>query len=249
MAEPTTIAGLCFGYRANDLTGADGSNVAVWPDKSVNANNLALTTTVYPRLVYNAINTKKAVDFDFLDFLASLCKTDGVGVQQAAFTFAAVIARTRATTGGGTICNAGPTTGGRSYYSSSQSSNHKMYLTKGQQAAIGMGNTAILTDGTWERVVVTFNASTGAWAHYLNGVSDGSGTTGGISFTAGNQISVGTTIEGSEPFRGKIAEVWMWDHVLSDPDRAILDAYWVDYYITPPSDIKKAMNYYTRLKT
>ena len=71
--EPTEISGLKLWLDAGDLTGADGSSVSAWLDKSGNEAHFSQATALnQPTLQTNELNSKNIVRFDGTnDYLSS----------------------------------------------------------------------------------------------------------------------------------------------------------------------------------
>lgn len=69
--QPDDLATLEAWYRADDLAGSEGEAISTWPDKSPNGWNLTGAAGERPVLRLNAVNGKKAVDFDGADDLMS----------------------------------------------------------------------------------------------------------------------------------------------------------------------------------
>jgi len=64
----TQRAHLLGEWRADSLTGADGSLVTTWADQTANGYNLTQSTTGYKPIVWaNAVGTNKGVAFDGID--------------------------------------------------------------------------------------------------------------------------------------------------------------------------------------
>ena len=79
-------------------------------------------------------------------------------------------------------------------------------------------STAVINDGSYHHVVLTRNASSGAYKIYIDGALDASGTT--AAGVIGNSFSSLGRIEDTggtpEYFLGQLDEVLVYDHVLSD---------------------------------
>lgn len=66
--DPSTLSGVAYRFRADDLTGADGSQVGTWPDTSGNSRDAAQATgSKQPILVRNAASGHAVVRFDGAD--------------------------------------------------------------------------------------------------------------------------------------------------------------------------------------
>jgi hypothetical protein len=124
------------------------------------------------------------------------------------------------------IMQAGPNTGGREWRINATTPTQT--LLKANTAGVG-SSTTTTTPYSWKLVICTYNSSTGAYKFYLDGTLDGSGTNV-QTFTAGTALYIGNATDFNELYRGEIADLWYYDHVLSDSDRGSLVTMIQDYY-------------------
>jgi len=83
---------------------------------------------------------------------------------------------------------------------------------------------SVLSVGTWYHGVLTYDASTSTAELFLDGISKGSDSATSPSWTSGTNFRIGHSPAGDNyPFDGNIADVQLYDRVLSDTE--ILDLY------------------------
>jgi hypothetical protein len=92
-----------------------------------------------------------------------------------------------------------------------------------QNAAV-FTSSATLTTSTWYKIVITYNAVSGAWVARFNGAADSSGTNAQNIGAAESQIGYNQGAV-AEPFNGKIAEFIVYDRVLSGGEITTLESY------------------------
>lgn len=91
----------------------------------------------------------------------------------------------------------------------------KITFQEDDNGVIGTGSTTLSTS-TFYTVAMTYNDSTGAWAFYLNGSSDGSGTS--IHDITKRFSRIGCRSGNQDSFKGDIAYVAYWNSVLTSAD-------------------------------
>lgn len=196
-----------FWLRADRTYTANGATVATWTDAS---RGLPATTVAgTPTMAKAGLGGKAAVAFaatSYLDTLRSASARPVTIVTVCKFTD---FIDYRAFAG---IVNAG--SGGIDFRpdKDGQPAARKMQLLNASQALIASAGTA-LTPGTNYILGLTFSAA-GAYAFYLNGAPDGSGTTA-TAITAGKQRRIGASIGALAPAVGALAEYLEWDYVLT----------------------------------
>jgi hypothetical protein len=95
------------------------------------------------------------------------------------------------------------------------------------QADVGHGTATVTTDGTFNLIDLAVNSS--SYSFNFNGVADGSGT--GVSF--GNPITeIGNNEGGGDMFNGQIAEIDIYQGVLTPAQIAGVEATLTGEYIT-----------------
>jgi hypothetical protein len=104
----------------------------------------------------------------------------------------------------------------------------KPHLIKASAASIGIGTTGV-TPGALTTLSVTYNAATGAWAHFLNGTPNGSGTN--QQTLAASKLRMGRHGSGGETFKGEIYAMVFYSAVLSAADRVSVENYLKARYV------------------
>lgn len=94
---------------------------------------------------------------------------------------------------------------------------------RNQFVAILVASTAVLSNSTWYQTNVTYDSTTGAYAFRIASTPEGSGTTS--TFTVAPSISVGITPGASQWYSGSIAEIIVFDRVLSGGEITAIEAY------------------------
>jgi hypothetical protein len=80
-----------------------------------------------------------------------------------------------------------------------------------------------LSVNTWYQVTSTYNSSTGLVSLYLDGVSIGtaSGSSGAVIWSGG-QLNLGATLPSGQQYLGSMADIGIWDGVLSNAQAAAI---------------------------
>jgi hypothetical protein len=218
---PTAIGGLQGWYKADAITPvADGAAVGTWPDSSGNGRN-ATQATGGNQPTYQTLekNNLPVVRFDGSDdMLDSTCPIGGA--TQTVFVVAKITDFSAART------LVGPQSGAGLQLRANATSGAEAVLKSGT-ATIGTGGTNLIA-GQWYILQATYNHTTGAWALY-GPVSTVTGTTANGSGTNVQTLSAASLRIGrngtSEPMLGDIAEVLVYNSVLSDTDRRRVENY------------------------
>ncbi len=205
--SPTDLSGLLGWWKADSLALSDTDPVTTWADSSGNGNNAGGANGVLYRT--NQINGLPAVFFDGSDDSLDVSTLTATTKPVSIF---AVVKPADTSTRTVVSCDAA---GGLQLRI-----DPKLTANKATVAAIGSSNTS-LSGGTAYRVALTYSA-TGAYTFYLNGTADGSGTND-QTFSA-SIVRIGRNIN-SEPMSGLIAELLIYDSVLSSTDRASVESY------------------------
>jgi len=213
---PIDLAGLALWLKADAITGlVNGDPVATWVDSSINGNDATQSTpAAQPTYQTNEINSLPCVKFDGSDGMMS--------VTEAAlkpFTKFAVVNITN-TAIFRTILSS--TTAGACQWRIEQTSGLQNFLSQ-STANIASSSTGVST-GSWLQLAISYSAI-GEYAFYLNGVLDGAGTNN-VAFSSaqtaiGSQSGDGT----AEQWLGDIAELIVYDTVLSAGDRSLVEGY------------------------
>lgn len=93
-----------------------------------------------------------------------------------------------------------------------------------QFVAVLVSSSAIVTANTWFQVNATFDASTGAYAFRIAEAAAGSGSVSPPSITA-SSTAIGYTPGAGQSFPGSIAEIIIYDRVLTGGEISAIEAY------------------------
>lgn len=210
-----TISGLAGWYKADSLSLSNNDPVSSWSDSSANGYTLSQGTSGNrPLFKTSGINGLGAVLFDGTDdYMAS-----SLPMNSEPRTFFAVVSMTA--DGNYAHVIGASASNGQDWFTDAAS--RRMWF--GQSGGTLMGTTAstALTVGTAALIELTY-ATNGAYAYYLNGTADGSGTTD-VAWTA----STAEVSRSSFGWPGYIGEVLIYDALLSSTDRQNVES-WLGY--------------------
>jgi hypothetical protein len=207
--SPASIAGLSLWLRADLISGvSDGGPVASWNDLSGNARNATQGTgSKQPLLIYNQINGKKIVRFDAVD--------DALVLPALVTTSASVFVVTKATPG---------SSAAYSPFIITESLRICVKLGSGTDwgtfvgADLSAGETLVFATPA----LVEMTSTPGATFLYRDGVQKA--TTSGAS-TGAATGSIGDETGVSRFLSGDIAEIVVYNSVLSASDRLLVEKY------------------------
>lgn len=223
VTTPDQIDSLVHWWRADAITGlTDGANIAAWPDSSGSGYHLEQPLSYYPVYKTGIVNGRPVARFVGSGGLTNL-RNETASASLPATTIFAVV-RPTDVSGARTIRGASDN-GGLQF----RLENGKIDLVRQGIAVIGTGATTLSTSGF--SIVAASYANATSWAVYLNGTLDGSGSHS-QTLTAGRTTFVGdSSLFGGERWAGDIAELVVFDEVLSSTDRAAVTAYLNTKYI------------------
>ncbi len=192
-------------FDARSLLGADGSTVTQWDDTSGNGHNATPTGGVGEQ---TTVETNELNGLQVARLNGSSMSWTG-NPSRDAFTIIAVLKCT-------SFASA------RCIISGQVSGNYEVrFNTAGKVELIDVGGSTILATSStalnttsFYTVAVTFDGTTGAYAFYLNGSADGSGTVGTASSIAAF-ARIGRRSGNNDPYQGDEAYVAVWGSVLS----------------------------------
>lgn len=209
-------------FDSRNLVGADGSTITSWNDSSGHSRTMAVTLDP-TTLETNELNGNQVSRWN-----------GGAGewsgnAQSNVYTVIAVLkctnfssARTvmSAVTGGieGTIPLVWLSTAG------------KIEIVQTDVTVLATSTTALSTSAFYT-ICAQYNGNTGAYAFYLNGSADGSGTASAITFAHFTRI--GRRNGNQNPFPGDVAYMALWNSVLGSSELtsrfAALRTVWAHY--------------------
>lgn len=212
MADPSTISGLVVRYRADDITGvADGGAVASWPARVGNQPLTQATAASQPTYVAAGVNGLPAVRWPSATNSVFMTATGLASFSQPA-TVIFVLKNTTATASIHAF----------TWNNELQINAPRWYLYAG-------ANLVEPTDATanaWQVVSAALNGSTSAIFH--NGTQAVTGNAGTQGFTG--TFHLGQRGDGQRRFQGDIAEVLIFNRVLTATERGSVHSYVQDRY-------------------
>jgi hypothetical protein len=208
--------------RADRGVTVSSSLVSEWDDISSNGNNATQSTGAnQPAFIAGAMNNMPAMRFDGSSSYLSLPTSTSLGIQSHAYEMF-IVARTSSSDiqflmGGNTMeqfeYHLNGAVGARFIPTSST------YLD--------VGTVGAYTDG--KPHIFAARASATGGAVRVDGV-DGGTTTATITSSSANQLQLGTRADGTYRFNGDIAEVLIYDTVLTSAQRDSVEKYLADRY-------------------
>ncbi len=225
---PASIAGLRVWLDFSNLstiTKDGGNNVSAVSDLSGNGFTFAQGTGAQqPLWVSAARNGLDVLQFDGSnDMLSANTVTD--------LTEYTIVMVTKPTSNRqyNTLIGSNTQTSGQMTFEIGSQTNLDFYVI-GSGAVAGTGSNSFPTN-TWQRVSATYSATGGGNAGptvvYLNNVSSATGNTSGSRLEATNMTLGYDGGAGFYAYAGQIAEVIIYDNVISAGNRTSLDAYLV----------------------
>lgn len=220
--EIVPSTGMVTWYKADALPpAADNSTVTDWPDSGPNGNNASAATSDI-RYFNNGINGRPIVRFPDGRNMTTTSPGD-----LSAFTVFTVSKSTRTTKLPSLItadANGGFTLG------STADANHRMQMGPRGGTIMATANTDTnLTDF----FVRTYDYTSGSQNMFLNGTLDGTGTST-VAFTSGAKMTLGTAP--TNDYSGDVAEIIVYNRVLSPAERAKVHSYFQGKYGIAVSD-------------
>jgi hypothetical protein len=206
------------------FTYSSGTSVSEWRDKSGNNNHVSNSNGTYQPSRNVTINSKSAVNFSD----DSLQATNVFSSTATSYTKIAVVYQTSNTTGNVISSN----TGHAFYFGGSTQIrlyHNGTFVTSSVSLA---NNTAGIISGT-----VQYNSSSSASGEvFVNGTSGGTGTTSTASIGS-TAVQIGS-FNGANYFTGYIAEVLVYDRVLSSDELTKVHNYLQNKWNIEVSDAK-----------
>ena len=218
---PNKFGGLELWLDASQLTGlVNNDPLGTWTDFSGKGNHATQGTAGFkPIYKTNIVNEKPIIRFDGIDDLMTCALTGS----EKAVTFFAVVYVMDTTD----ISNAIVGTNANGGLGFKISNTGKIELVKVGTILIGASTTSL--GARVFKIVAGTYSSSGAFAFYLNGAADGSGTND-QTLTAGLTTQIGRDAV-QTPFEGDIAEILKFHRVLTSVEIAYINSYLMNKYI------------------
>jgi len=234
---PTDISGLSLWFDADDprtlfsntsgttRATTDATALALWSDKSGNGRNAYQATGAsQPLLKTNILNNKNVVRFDGSNDILATAASQVANTTDGSFTAFAVAQRTTAS-GFMTVVNQDNSTATRC-------SQFLNFAGNGNVESIGfVGGTpkfAYTSSGTISLsnfYILESTASTSTISAYSNGIVGSGAVTGGNLAVPSQAVSLGAYPTGQQYLNGDIAEVLLYNSVLSLTNRIKVEQY------------------------
>jgi hypothetical protein len=223
---PSDLASLTAWFDGDEFTGtADATAIATWTDQEGANDATQGTGASQPRVDATGLNSMAVVDFDgtadhfvLPDFVSAY--TSGAGF---------FVANLDADPPVGALGVDGPPLGD---FGTSAASDSDLYPFKDDGTVyMGFGSTArkvtvnpATSLATWH--IGNFNSAANAWSFFLNGTSEFSTGTNTVGFSTAPKIGFSDTGGGGDRFlMGKVAEILIFNAVLSQSDREKVEGY------------------------
>ena len=217
--------------------GASGTTVAAWRDQSPNGQQATqgLNSDFEPAFAASAVNGLPAVHFDGIDDFMSIPNSPALQPQSGDWTVFFVAKRAGTSRGdfpqiiGSRPWNAGSDKGWAvSFNAGGLVASHYADGSKGHDGPAALSTSALSLD-TFQAWQVEENRTAGYTAFYANGGVDKIFRTAmpEAALDQANDIYIGSEVEGADNRRGniQIAEILVYDRVLSQADREAVGAY------------------------
>jgi hypothetical protein len=228
-APPTS--GLSLWLKADDgpATNPDGT-LSGWSDKSGNANNANPGFTA-PLLVPNAVNGKPVVRFDGVDNFMEVNTAPSIAFAGDVSSFAVIkyedFATYRAlwakTAGAGNNLPASV-----DYYALPGSGIPRFYRGNGGPSNGFVDGNRGLVAGSY--MLIGFGMAGTSAAHYINGMTAGSGVITAALADGGTPLKIGTRGDLFTKLKGDLAELLIFGRALTEAERTQVQAYLAGKY-------------------
>jgi hypothetical protein len=218
-------SGFAYPFNAN--------GIALWVDKSGNNNHAVQSnSSLQPILATNSINGKSTVRFDGVSqYLADTV----VGVDGSHTIFMVVNRRGTGSSPDGyeppfsygvSIDNGGPL-----YFNTNNETlvSYPMYIYSFGQSG-NIDSSYSYTNDTTYIVSLPINTQTLTWPFVVNGISLGTAVANSFTSTGNNQILIGAQTSNSRYFNGDVAEVLIYNRVLTNVERYDVETYLNEKY-------------------
>jgi hypothetical protein len=205
-----TMTSAVVEFDSRNVAGSDNSAASQWDDSSGNASHATQADgSLQPTVQTNELNGHQVVRFvpvDHLNFSGNAASST--------FTVIAVVKQTGGSASTRAVLSAN--TGGlEGDIPTIWLSSNKIELVRTDVSILGTSTTSLNTTNFYT-IAVTYDGATGAYAFYLNGSADGSGTAATVTFAHFSRIGARNGNQSS--FSGDIAYAGLWYTVLSSAE-------------------------------
>lgn len=240
MTIPSDLSGLVGWWKADAISGVDGDPIGTWPDSSGGSHDLTQATgTQKPTLKTGIINSLPVARFDGGDIIVNsafdLSATDKATVFAVLKATSAATAQVFLEHG----VNTNTTNPGFGFYIAGQTANNI-------QAAVGKAAGGIAARSTTVSPGTVFNILAAVYDRALTGAQQATPRLNGIAISVtddatndvtgnfGNvSLNVGARSGVAAPFTGDIAELIIYNRVLSDSELNQIGGYGSSRYALP----------------
>lgn len=192
-------------FDARSLLGADGSTVTQWDDTSGNARHATPT---------GGVGEQTTVETNELNGL-QVARLNGSSMSWSSVPSSnlfTVIAVLKCTSFASNRCVMSGQASGN--YEVRLNTAGKIELFDVQDGIVAATSTTSLNTSNFFTIAAQYNANTGAYAFYLNGSADGSGTIG-TETSISAFARMGRRSGNGDPYQGDIAYNTLWNSILS----------------------------------
>jgi hypothetical protein len=226
--DPATISNMMFWYRGDGLTGANGSEITTWPDRSGHAFDLSALGGVGNRPIVqtNALNGFKALKNTGLSGLQVL-NAGTVPSASNTYSFYCVL---RFDQTGTTDFFGWEDGSGKGMRTGLDAAASALYHYVIPNVGDFQSTTTLNITGNWNRISVVANA--GSYTIKINGTTvswSGSAPSGGINGATGG-INVGAGVTNARALVGQIEDLIGYNKALSGTEVGNLDSYVIRRY-------------------
>lgn len=226
--SPSDVAGLVLWLDGNEGITLNGDNVSAWADQSGNGNDFAMTTeSAQPLYEATGLNGHGIVTFDGVDeyltttgdFLASITATH----------FFIVVKMDYGSDTTQAIFDLGGAGGYRFYRYGGGANNQEFRLEVNESVVTGV-NYGDFTSDTWHLAEGSYSNAQGSVKGYVDGTEDDSVNASGDITIAASTSLLGRMTSGGYFLLGSIAELLIYNAVISGDDLTNIRAYLNDKY-------------------
>ena len=217
-------APLTVWYKADSISGSDGSSVASWEDSSGNTNTVVqFTTARRPKLQTNELNGYSVLRFDGSNDILSDGDIAALDVGSGDIWMAVVFKSTDDS--------------GSQFFFEKEPTSFALMTTAAGELQARLGSTTNIpkqNSGNWSRtgfVIATAFRSSSTCSGFVNGSAmDTTGTTNTAKINNTSVLDIGATAVGGNPMTGDIAEILIGGGTITEKELKAVEGYLADKY-------------------